>query len=183
MRVIAATNRDLEAGVRAGTFRQDLFFRLNIVQIKVPALRERKSDIPLLVAHFLDKFSDSLQPVRSISDDALRRLMAYDWPGNVRELENAIECAVALSSDSVLTVDDLASVPNGASPGCVPDCNELVPLEELERRAILHAMRETGGDKLAAAHHLGIGKTTLYRRIKEYDEALRSVDKGSREEQ
>ena len=88
-----------------------------------------------------------------------------------------------LKFDSVLTVDDLASVPNGASPGCVPDCNELVPLEELERRAILHAMRETGGDKLAAAHHLGIGKTTLYRRIKEYDEALRSVDKGSREEQ
>jgi transcriptional regulator with PAS, ATPase and Fis domain len=168
VRVIAATNRNLEAGVRAGAFRQDLYFRLNVVQINVPALRERRGDIPLLVAYFLRKFSDSLQSVRSISDDALRRLMAYDWPGNVRELENAIECAVALSSESVLTVDELASVPNGASPDCVPDCDELVPLEELERRAILHAMRETGGDRIAAAQHLGIGKTTLYRRLKEY---------------
>src|SRR6266550_6259268 len=98
VRVIAAMNRDLEAGVRAGTFRQDLYFRLNVVQIRLPALCERKVDIPLLVAHFLEKFSHPLQPVRAISDDALRRLMAYDWPGNVRELENAIECALALSS-------------------------------------------------------------------------------------
>jgi transcriptional regulator with PAS, ATPase and Fis domain len=179
VRVIAATNRDIEAGVRAGTFRQDLYFRLNVIQIKVPALREHKADIPLLVVYFLEKFSDSLQQVRSISDDALRRLMAYDWPGNVRELENAIECAVTLSSDSVLTVDDLASVPNGASPEYVPDCNELVPLEELERRAVLKALRETGGDKLAAAHHLGIGKTTLYRRIKEYAKTPKPRDQAS----
>jgi len=91
-RIIAATNRDLEAGVRAGTFRQDLYFRLNVVQIRVPTMRERKGDIPLLAAHFLEKFSDVLPPVRAISEDALRRLMAYDWPGNIRELENAIEC-------------------------------------------------------------------------------------------
>jgi two-component system response regulator HydG len=82
-RIIAATNRDLEAGVRAGTFRQDLYFRLNVVQIKLPTLREHKVDIPLLVAHFLEKYSDPLQPVHAISDDALRRLMTYDWPGNV----------------------------------------------------------------------------------------------------
>ena len=176
VRVIAATNRDLEAGVRAGTFRQDLYFRLNVVQIRLPALRERKVDIPLLVAYFLGKFSDPLQPVRAISDDALRRLMAYDWPGNVRELENAIECAVALSPDSVLKVDDLASVPDGASAGSLPDSNELVPLAEIERRAVLHALRETGGDKLAAARLLGIGKTTLYRKLKQYATAPKPAD-------
>ena len=171
VRVIAATNRDLEAGVRAGTFRQDLYFRLNVVQIKLPALRERKVDIPLLVSYFLDKFSDPLQLVRTISDGALRRLMAYDWPGNVRELENAIECALALGSDSVLTADDLASVPHQASAPHDPDSNELVPLAEIERRAVLHALRETGGDKLAAARLLGIGKTTLYRKLKDYARA------------
>jgi transcriptional regulator with PAS, ATPase and Fis domain len=167
-RVIAATNRDLEAGVRAGTFRQDLYFRLNVVQIKLPALREHKVDIPLLVAHFLEKFSDPQQPVHSISDDALRRLMAYDWPGNVRELENAIESAVALSSDSVLTADDLASVPNRASAPHPPDGNEILPLQEMERRAVLRALRATEGDKVAAARLLAIGKTTLYRKLKEY---------------
>ena len=168
VRVIAATNRDLEAGVRAGTFRQDLYFRLNVVQIRLPPLCERKVDIPLLVAHFLDKFSDPLQPVRAISDDALRRLMAYDWPGNVRELENAIECALALSSDNILTADDVALAPFGTLALNAPDSNELVPLEELERRAIMNALRETGGDRLVAARLLGIGKTTLYRKLKQY---------------
>ncbi len=167
-RVIAATNRDLEAGIREGTFRQDLYFRLNVMQIRVPALRERKVDIPLLVAYFLKKFSNPLEPVRAISDDALRRLMAYDWPGNVRELENAIESAVALSPENILTAHNLASVPNCAMVERLPECNELVPLEELERRAIFHAMRETGGNKLAAANMLGIGKTTLYRKLLRY---------------
>jgi two-component system response regulator HydG len=195
VRVIAATNRDLEAGVREGTFRQDLYFRLNVVQIKLPALRERKGDIPLLVAHFLHKLLDPLQPARSISDDALRRLMAYDWPGNVRELENAIECALALSSDTVLTVDDLDSVPNCASALALPtnmvddlssvpngmsalgpfDSDESVPLWETERRAIVSALQETGGDKIAAAHLLGIGKTTIYRKIKKYAWSLSAV--------
>jgi len=110
---------------------------------RLPPLCERKVDIPLLVAHFLDKFSDPLQPVREISDDALRRLMAYDWPGNVRELENAIECALALSSHSVLTADDLPSVPYRASTLNAPFSNALVPLEELERRAIANTLRET----------------------------------------
>ncbi len=176
VRVIAAMNRDLEAGVRAGTFRQDLYFRLNVVQIRLPALCERKVDIPLLVAHFLEKFSHPLQPVRAISDDALRRLMAYDWPGNVRELENAIECALALSSDSVLTADDLASVPHRTSAPNTPDSNELVPLEELERRAIMNTLRETGGNKLAAARLLGIGKTTLHRKLRGYTTAPTPTD-------
>src|SRR5690242_7530068 len=143
VRVIAATNRDLEAGVLVGTFRQDLYFRLNVVQIRLPALRQRKVDIPLLVAHFLEKVIDSLQPVRVISDSALCRLMAHDWPGNVRELENAIECALALSSDSLLAADDLASLPYRVPAPNAPDGDELVPLEELERRAIINALRET----------------------------------------
>lgn len=168
VRVIAATNQDLEAAVRDGAFRQDLFYRLNVVQIRLPPLRERKIDIPLLVIHFLEKFSDPLQSVRAISDDALQRLMAYDWPGNVRELENAIERAVALSSNKTLTADDLESVPRVDTYSDVNPANELVPLAELERRAVNHALRETGGDKLAAARLLGIGKTTLYRKLKEY---------------
>jgi two-component system response regulator HydG len=169
VRVIAATNRDLDSAIRAGTFRQDLYFRLNVVQIKLPPLRERKNDIPFLVNAFLDKFSDPTKPARTISEEALRRLMAYDWPGNVRELENAIERAVALGSGPLLHVGDLPSNLHYPTTERLPDKDELLPLEELERRAILRTLRETGGDKLAAARLLGIGKTTLYRKLKQYN--------------
>jgi len=168
VRVIAATNRDLEAAVRQGQFWQDLFFRLNVVQIKLPPLRERKSDIPLLVNSFLEKFSES-QGVRAISEDAMARLIAYDWPGNVRELENAIERAVALGSGPVLHVADLPTNLQYGTGERMPQSDELLPLEELERRAILRALREAAGDKLAAARLLGIGKTTLYRKLKQYE--------------
>jgi len=168
-RVIAATNRDLEASVRQGQFRQDLFFRLNVVQIKLPPLRERKSDIPILVNAFLEKFNESNGCVRTISEDAMARLLAYDWPGNVRELENAIERAVALGSGPLLHVGDLPSNLQYGSGERMPQSDELLPLEELERRAILRALHEAGGDKLAAARLLGIGKTTLYRKLKQYD--------------
>jgi DNA-binding NtrC family response regulator len=168
VRVIAATHRDLEAGIKAGTFRQDLYFRLNVVQIKLPALRHRKVDIPLLVSHFLAQFDESQAPVRIISDDALRRLMAYDWPGNVRELANAIESAAALSDSNILTANDFAAIKASEPTADLLDLGALVPLAELERRAILNALRETGGDKLAAAHFLGIGKTTLYRKLREF---------------
>ena len=167
-RVIAATNRDLEAKVREGTFRQDLYFRLNVVQVKLPALRDHKVDIPELVIHLLEKFSEPLQPLREFSDAAMRRLMAYDWPGNVRQLENAIECAVALSTSRVLTEDDLTSLPNSDPIGNLPDDDELVPFAEIERRAIFRAIRKTDGDKIAACNLLGIGKTTLYRKLKGY---------------
>ena len=168
-RVIAATNRDLEAAVRQGQFRQDLFFRLNVVQIKLPPLRERKSDIPILVNAFLEKFNESNGSVRTISQDAMARLLAYDWPGNVRELENAIERAVALGSGPILHVGDLPSNLQYGSGERMPQSDEVLPLEELERRAILRALHEAGGDKLAAARLLGIGKTTLYRKLKQYD--------------
>jgi two-component system response regulator HydG len=170
-RIIAATNRDLDVAVRQGQFRQDLFFRLNVVQLKMPPLRERKSDIPILVNSFLEKFSDPTGPVQTISEDAMARLIAYDWPGNVRELENAVERAVALGSGSILHTGDLPSNLQFAAGDRMPASDELLPLDELERRAILRALREAGGDKLAAARLLGIGKTTLYRKLKQYDAA------------
>jgi two-component system response regulator HydG len=168
-RVIAATNRDLEASIRTGSFRQDLYFRLNVVQIKLPALRDRRVDIPLLVNAFLEKFSDPARPIHTISEDAMRRIMAYDWPGNIRELENAIERAVALGSGPILHVGDLPSNLQYTSTEKLPEGDEMVPLEALERRAIFRALRETAGDKLAAARLLGIGKTTLYRKLKQYE--------------
>ena len=166
-RVIAATNRDLEAAVHQGTFRQDLFFRLNVVQIKIPPLRDRKADVPLLVNYFLEKFNDQEKSNRAISEDAMARLVAYDWPGNVRELENAIERAVALGSGPILQSGDLPSNlrygnTEKSSPG------DDLRLEELERRTIFRALGEASGDKVAAARLLGIGKTTLYRKLKEY---------------
>jgi transcriptional regulator with PAS, ATPase and Fis domain len=168
VRIIAATNRDLENGIKGGSFRQDLYFRLNVVQVKLPALRERKSDIPLLVTSFLDKFCDPQRTARAISEDAMRRLIAYDWPGNVRELENAIERAVALGSGPIVAVADLPSNLQYPTTERAPEKDELLPLEELERRAILRTLRQTSGDKLAAARILGIGKTTLYRKLKQY---------------
>src|SRR6202043_2521623 len=141
---------------------------LNVVQIKVPPLRERKSDIPILVNCFLEKFGEAHGRVRTISEDAMARLMAYDWPGNVRELENAIERAVAMGSGPIVHVGDLPSNLHYPSSERVPDKDELLPMDELERRAILRTLRETGGDKLAAARMLGIGKTTLYRKLKQY---------------
>ncbi|HTV58628.1 MAG TPA: sigma-54 dependent transcriptional regulator [Verrucomicrobiae bacterium] len=177
IRAIAATHRDLESAVRQGSFRQDLFFRLNVVQVKMPPLRERKSDIPLLVSSFLEKFSDESGPVRTISEDAMARLMAYDWPGNVRELENAIERAIALGSGPILHVGDLPSNLQYGTGERTPQNDEVLPLDELERRAILRALRESGGDKLAAAKLLGIGKTTLYRKLKQYASA-REIEKN-----
>jgi two-component system response regulator HydG len=169
IRVIAATNLDLEKAVRTGAFRQDLFFRLNVVQLKLPPLRERKTDIPILVNHFLEKFSERHGLGREISSDAMAQLLAYDWPGNIRELENAIERALALSSGPLLHVADLPSSLQYFVGDRLPASDVVIPLEELERRAILQALHEAHGDKLAAAHRLGIGKTTLYRKLKQYE--------------
>jgi DNA-binding NtrC family response regulator len=168
-RIIAATNRDLEAAVCQGSFRQDLFFRLNVVQIKVPPLRERKSDIPILVNSFLEKHCEATDKTCTISEDAMSHLMGYDWPGNVRELENAIEHAIALRSGSILRIGDLPSNLHHASGEKLPQNDEVLPLEKLERRAILRVLQEVDGDKLAAARLLGIGKTTLYRKLKQYE--------------
>src|ERR1700687_2386246 len=127
VRIIAATNRDLEMAIKTGGFRQDLFFRLNVVQIKLPALRERKSDIPLLVMSFLDKFSDPHRPARTIFEDRMRQLIGHHWPGNVRELENAIERAVALGSGPIVHVAALPSSLHYPATERVPEKNELLP--------------------------------------------------------
>jgi DNA-binding NtrC family response regulator len=168
VRIVAATNRDLDQAVKNGSFRQDLFFRLNVVQIKLPPLRERKGDIPLLATAFLEKFSSHCDTPREMTEEAMRRLMAYDWPGNVRELENAIERAVALGTGPYVSVHDLPSNLQYPTTDRAPAKDEILPLEELERRAIMSMLNHTGGDKQAAARALGIGKTTLYRKLKQY---------------
>jgi len=168
VRIVAATNRDPEYAIKNGTFRQDLYFRLNVVQVKLPPLRERKSDIPLLVAAFLEKFAGEEDTPRELTEDAMRELIAYDWPGNVRELENAIERAVALGSGPLISSLDLPTSVKYRIDARPPAKDEMLPLEELERRAILSTLRQTNGDKQAAARALGIGKTTLYRKLKQY---------------
>ena len=171
VRVIAATNRDLKADVEKGKFRQDLFYRLNVVPIRLPPLRERKSDIPLIVTHFLERAAGEARATPVFSEDALARLVSYEWPGNVRELENAIARALALNSGPLLHVGDLPTNLQAPAPARLPLDDEEITLAELERRAIFRALHRTGGDKLAAARILGIGKTTLYRKLKEYGAA------------
>ncbi len=179
-RIVAATNRDLGAMVEKGSFRKDLFYRLNVVNLRLPPLRNRREDIPLLAAHFLDRISREHNRKFTLSDEALRTMMHYEWPGNVRELENSLERACALSSGPVLHLGDLptqlqqqglearrAAAAAGQEAGA-PGAPEVKTLADLEREAILGAIRTLSGDKLQAAKLLGIGKTTLYRKLKEY---------------
>lgn len=186
-RIVAATNRDLAAMVETGGFRKDLFYRLNVVNLRLPSLRDRREDIPLLAAHFLDRISRDHERNFTLSDEVLRTMMSYDWPGNVRELENSVERACALSSGPVLHLGDLPTQLQqqglqqrfDAQPAV--DGAEAAPgvrtLADLERDAILSAIRTLHGDKLQAAKLLGIGKTTLYRKLKEY-----GIDDPMREE-
>ncbi|MDA2912963.1 sigma-54 dependent transcriptional regulator [Acidobacteriia bacterium AH_259_A11_L15] len=172
VRVVAATNRDLDQAMQEGRFRKDLYYRLNVVTLKLAPLREHRSDIPLLVNYFLERYNDTHRRVRSVSEEAMARLMSYDWPGNVRELENVIERAIALGSGPVLHTVDLPSnlqTPAAPAAAALPGREGILPLRELEKRAILQAVQELGGDKLLAARLLGIGKTTLYRKLKEYE--------------
>lgn len=186
-RIVAATNRDIEAAIKQGAFRKDLYYRLNVVSVKMPPLRERKGDIPALVHSFIDRHRGEEGAITGISYEALTCLMNYDWPGNVRELENCVQHALALGSGSLIQVKDLppdlvAPVPlteATAEPvaGARGDWDRnTLSLQQLERRAILQALRETGGDRQRAAKLLGIGKTTIYRKLKEYgiEDALTS---------
>ena len=173
MRVLAATNRDLEAAVQQGTFRRDLYFRLNVLTLRVPPLRERKQDIPLLTGHILERVARTTGVQRNISDDALKLMLNYEWPGNVRELENCLERACALTSGPTVHIADLpTALQNFHAQDPVVAVHFQTPgissLAELEKQAILHAITTLNGDKLEAAKQLGIGKTTLYRKLKEY---------------
>ena len=184
IRVIAATHHDLARDAAKGAFRQDLYYRLNIVSVRLPPLRERKADIPELAAYFLERLGSQ----HALSDEALAAMMQYDWPGNVRELQNAVERMVALNSSVQLTVADLpsalqnrrASEPemvNAVAVGGettalplmhVPPRSSGVFLPAIEKETILRALEQTRGDRAKAAQMLGIGRTTLYRKLKEY---------------
>jgi DNA-binding NtrC family response regulator len=203
-RIVAATNRDLIKEVEKGTFRRDLYYRLNVINIRLAPLRDRKEDIPALINHFLNRAAGAY----TMTAEAMEVLLSYDWPGNVRELENCIQHMMAVNSGPLLHVADLpsnlhnhliqkksqylmaaagshaptsiAAMPGshgGLGPGVTPFGGPLevpaslpcvIPLAELERRAIINALDYTKGDRAVAAHLLGIGRTTLYRKLKEY---------------
>ena len=173
VRVIAATNRDLEAAYRGGTFRKDLYFRLNVVTVHLPALRDRRSDIPMLVHHFLDRYArgENLQ----VTAGAMKSLLQYDWPGNIRELENCVARAVALGDHHMIDVGDLppairmdSSSPTSSS---LQDTASLstTALAEMERMTILRVFEQANGDKALAGKMLGISRATLYRKLKRYN--------------
>jgi transcriptional regulator with PAS, ATPase and Fis domain len=172
VRILAATNRLLEQAVTEGTFRRDLYFRLNVLSLRIPPLRERREDVPLLLAHFIERCSRASGHEKVLTDEAIKAMLAYDWPGNVRELENCLERTFAFTSGSLINVTDLP--PAIASLQIVAPANgngngrKIVPMAELERQTILAAITELNGDKLQAARLLGIGKTTLYRKLKDY---------------
>jgi len=166
LRVVSATHRDLAAMVAEGRFRADLFYRLNVVRIEIPPLRERRADIPLLVQHFLRKVRRAESPIEAIEEEALERLVDHDWPGNVRELENAIESAAALAPGPRLRVADLTTPLRASGRSPAPGPEELpLSLEAYERAALERALRTCGGDASAAARRLGIGRSTLYRKL------------------
>ena len=194
-RIIAATNRDLAREVEKGTFRRDLFFRLNVINIRIAPLRERSEDIPALIDHFLARVGGTY----TLTAEAMEVMLTYDWPGNVRELENCIQHMAAINSGPLLHVADLPSslqnhilqknsqylraaasavgsrAQDGGNASQSPPSSlaesdpVVIPLVELERRAIMQALEYTHGDRAIAAHLLGIGRTTLYRKLKEYE--------------
>jgi transcriptional regulator with PAS, ATPase and Fis domain len=179
-RIIAATNRDLAAEVERGTFRRDLYFRLNVLTLRLVPLRERMEDIPSLLSHFLEIAGGQ----HTLTPEAIAVLLAYSWPGNVRELANCIQHMVVMSPDHQLTVQDLPAtirdsatverrppdVADSAQPnaaGSAPP-SAVLSMIEIEKQAILNALEKSGGDRSAAANLLGIGRTTLFRRLKKY---------------
>jgi transcriptional regulator with PAS, ATPase and Fis domain len=180
-RVIAATNRDLAKEVDEKRFRQDLYYRLSVMRLRLTPLRDRREDIPLLITHFIERYSND----HKVPDEVMAQLMEYDWPGNVRELEHTVQNMVAMSSGPWLGMSDLPTnvlqrkterellagqspaAENSLVPGAV-SLDSVVPLLEIEKRAILKAIELTKGDRSLAADLLGIGRTTLYRKLKSY---------------
>jgi DNA-binding NtrC family response regulator len=177
VRVIAATNRDLESAYRTGTFRKDLYFRLNVVTVHIPPLRERRADIPMLVHYFLNRYTPT-KPLQ-VTPAAMKSLLQYDWPGNVRELENCIARAVTLGDQETIDVQDLPPAIRSEQPAS----SEMTPqdaaslsttaLAEMERMTILRVFEQAHGDKALAGKMLGISRATLYRKLRRYNIALR----------
>ena len=186
VRVVAATNRDLRAEVRAGRFREDLFYRLNVIALRVPSLTERKADIPLLVEHFVRRYSErNGRPVRPVSRSTMNRLLDYPWPGNVRQLEHAVERAVILSrNDETLEIslpEELA--PQAAAPAApsllsLPEEGTSLPdhLAQLERRLIIEALKQNMGVQARAARRLGLSRSNLNYRINKLDISVSDID-------
>jgi two-component system response regulator HydG len=173
VRLVSATNRDLESAIAAGAFRDDLYYRLNVVQVPLPPLRSRASDVLLLGQHFLERFARSAdKAVTGIAPDCAERLLDYSWPGNVRELSNAIERAVALTQYQKITVSDLPEKVRAFKRSHVlvasEDPAELVSMEEVERRYVLRVLEAAGGNKTQAARILGFDRKTLYAKLKAY---------------
>ena len=173
VRVIAATNKEVSKEVAAERFRQDLYYRLNVITIHVPPLRERLQDVPLLAAHFLQKYArENHKAIVAIQQEAIEHLMKYNWPGNVRELENVIERAVVLAKGSVITLADLSLEEQQEKAPLNTNGYFVLPakatLAQIEREAIIQALRHTDGNREATARLLNIGVATLYRKFKEY---------------
>jgi two-component system response regulator HydG len=172
-RIVAATNRDLLAAVETGRFREDLYFRLNVVEIEVPPLRARGNDVLLLAQHFLERASTaSKKSVHRIAPEAAQKLLPYRWPGNVRELQNCMERAVALARFDTITVDDLPErVRDYRASHVLVMADEpagLVPLEEVEKRYILRVLEAVGGRRGVAAKVLRLDRKTLYRKLERW---------------
>jgi transcriptional regulator with PAS, ATPase and Fis domain len=173
VRVMAATNRDLESEYRNGTFRKDLYFRLNVVTVNLPSLRDRRSDIPMLVHWFLDRYAPGSG--MHVTNSAMKCLLQYDWPGNVRELENCIERAVALGDHKMIDISDLPAAIASASPDAAVERSSSgagltsTDLEDIERATIQRVFEQVNGDKVMAGKMLGISRATLYRKLKRYN--------------
>lgn len=172
-RVIAATNRDLERAIEEGRFREDLYYRLSVLQVSLPPLRARGGDVLLLAQHFVRQFSTQMaKGVNGLSPAAAKKMLSYPWPGNVRELKNCVERAVALTRYDQIAVDDLPDRVKGYEPRHVvvagSNLDELVPLEQVEKAYILRVLEAAGGNKSLAARTLGLNRKTLYRRLVEY---------------
>ncbi len=175
VRILSATNRDLEEQITAGTFRRDLYHRLKVVTVRLPTLLQRGADIPILMDHFIKLFSQKHdKQIKGVSPLARRRILAYDWPGNVRQLKNVVESMVVVDYDGLLDLDDLPEeLADPAETSGEPAGNSLAalvgkPLQQIERLFVAETLRVTGGNREEAAHMLGIGERTLYRKIKEY---------------
>ncbi len=167
-RIIAATNRELEKAVVEGKFREDLFYRLHVIPIPVPPLRERRDDIPLLVDHFIKKYNTEKRSARGVSPEAMQLFLSYNWPGNVRELENVIQEAIALGSSDWIRPIDLPKRLRSKERKEKRISSDVKSLKEIEKDAIVRVLAITSGNKLDAARILGIGKTTLYEKLKKY---------------
>ena len=176
VRFIVATNQDLEARVAQGSFRHDLYHRLNVVKLRMPALRERREDIPMLVQYFIDRFNQQYKrQVRGFDAASMQQLMQYDWPGNVRELQNLVERHVALADHDVLQLDQLGSLRPASVAKAGGIDNDLPTLEELERRYILKVLAHYQDNREQTAAALGINKSTLWRKLQQYRD---SSDEG-----